>query len=131
VLLLASFVSGILVWRGKHLQLENQETPSWLPDMIVVHGSLNPFLCVLFGYLLCQHIRVGWQMRANLVSGFIMEAAFAGLILSGAGLYYVGAEEWREWISIAHRACGVLLPASLAWHWLAGLAWARRVAGQQ
>ena len=125
-LLAASLVSGVLVWRGKHVQLTEGFTPDWLPWAVIVHGSLNPFLCTLFGYLLCQHIRVGWQMRANVISGFIIEAVFAGLILTGVGLYYAGSETWRANLALAHRILGVLLPLGLATHWIAGLAWARK-----
>jgi hypothetical protein len=126
LLLLASFVSGVMVWWGKKSQLEEAFAPSWLHTMLIVHGSLNPFLCVLFGYLLCHHIRFGWRMRANMVSGFIMEAAFAGLILTGAGLYYAGSEEWRAKIMMAHHILGVLLPLGLGGHWIMGLVWANK-----
>jgi hypothetical protein len=125
-LLLASFVSGVLIWRGKHLQVEQLQAPAWLHSVIVLHGCLNPLLAILFGYLLCHHIRLGWQMRANLLSGFFMEAAFIALILSGAGLYYAGSEVWRERLSLTHRISGLALPAGLAWHWISGLIWARR-----
>lgn len=127
VLLAASFISGLLIWRGKHLQLVNGESPGWLHSVVVVHGCLNPILCILFGILLAHHIRVGWQMRANLLSGVVMEAAFFGMILTGLGLYYTGSEEWRQRISLAHRICGLALPVGLAWHWFAGLNWGRRI----
>jgi len=126
LLLLLSLVSGVMIWRGKSIQAQELASPDWLHGAVVLHGALNPFLCVLFGYLLCQHIRVGWQMRANLVSGFLMEAAFAGLILTGAGLYYAGSAEWRERLEWAHRIMGILLPLALASHWIAGLLWAKK-----
>jgi hypothetical protein len=44
-LLTLSFVSGILVWRGENLQEHGLETPRWLHGCLVMHGSLNPFLC--------------------------------------------------------------------------------------
>ncbi|HPU54692.1 MAG TPA: hypothetical protein PLH97_00210 [Verrucomicrobiota bacterium] len=128
LLLLAAFVSGALVWWGKRLQLQEGVSPSWLLGALVVHGSLNPALCALFGYLLCHHIRVGWQMRANLLSGFFMEAVFAGQILTGVGLYYAGSEAFRGALSSIHSVLGVLLPVGLAWHWWSGLRWARRQA---
>jgi hypothetical protein len=87
---------------------------------------LNPILCILLGWLLCHHIRRGWQMRANLISGFAMELTFAGLILTGTGLYYVGAE-WRDQLVLAHRVLGLLFPATMALRWITGLRWARTV----
>src|SRR4051812_24126457 len=90
--LLLSFVSGILIWWGQTLQESRDVAPAWLHLLSVVHGSLYPVQCIVFGALAVQHIRIGWQMRANLISGFLMEFIFVGLILTGAGLYYVGSE---------------------------------------
>ncbi len=70
--------------------------------------------------------RLGWQLRANLLTGFSMEVIFAGQILSGAGLYYAGSPEWRNVLVGAHRILGVLLPLGLAAHWLAGTRWAKK-----
>jgi hypothetical protein len=125
ILLTASFISGLLIWRGTYLQQAQLETPSWLRACVVAHGLLNPFLCALFGYFVCDHIRIGWQIRANRLSGFLMEACFAGLILTGIGLYYSGGEHMRTFWVFAHRAFGVALPVSLAAHWIAGYRWAQ------
>src|SRR5688572_19693874 len=92
LLLFGSFVSGVLIWWGKTVQAHEMVTPGWLRPAFVLHGALNPLLCMLFGYLLCHHIRVGWQLRANLLTGFLMEGVFVGLILTGVGMYYLGEE---------------------------------------
>ena len=126
LLLSLSFISGLLVWQGQRVQEQTMESPVWLHPSVVLHGSLNPFLCVLFGYLCCQHIRFGWQLRANLFTGLTMEIIFAGLILSGAGVYYAGREEWRAVFVGAHRVLGLVLPAALGLHWAAGQRWAKK-----
>jgi hypothetical protein len=125
LLLSLAFVSGLLVWWGQSIQAEALETPVWLRTCLILHGSLNPFLCALFGYLCCQHIRLGWQLRANLTTGVAMELLFGGLILSGVGLYYAGSKEWREGMVLLHRTLGLLLPLGLGAHWWAGLRWAK------
>ena len=126
LLLSSSFLSGLLVWQGERVQAQTMETPDWLHTSLILHGSLNPFLCVLFGYLCCQHIRFGWQLRANLVTGLAMEIIFGGLILSGIGLYYAGSAEWRSlWVQ-THRILGLLLAPGLGMHWVAGLHWAKK-----
>ena len=126
LLLSLSVISGVLVWQGERIQAQTMETPAWLHRAVVLHGILNPFLCVLFGYLCCQHIRFGWQLRANLLTGFTMEFIFAGLILSGIGLYYAGAAEWRNGCVQTHRILGLLLAPGLGTHWIAGLHWAKK-----
>ena len=127
LLLSLAFLSGVFVWWGQTIQGAAIETPSWLRTMVVVHGGLNPFLCALFGYLCCQHIRLGWQLKANLATGLAMELVFAGLILSGVGLYYVGSESARSALIVTHRVLGLLLPAGLAAHWWAGLRWSKKI----
>ena len=122
-LLTLSFVSGVLIWRGLHLQQTVSETPAWLRACVVLHGTLNPFLCALFGYFLCDHIRVGWRLGANRITGFLMEACFAALILTGIGLYYSGGETFRSFCVTTHRALGLALPVCLGAHWIAGKRW--------
>jgi len=126
LMLLASFVSGVGIWWGQTIQAEALSTPQWLRPALVLHGALNPFQCVLCGFLLCHHIRVGWQMRANLVSGILMEVVFVALILSGIGLYY-SPEAWRAGIVWSHRVLGLALPVSLGFHWITALFWVKRV----
>jgi hypothetical protein len=126
VLLGLSFVSGSLVWFGQTIQERDAMAPPWLHPLLVLHGVLNPFQCALFGWLAYQHIRVGWRMRANLLTGIAMEFVFAGLILTGIGLYYAGEPEWRGRFVWTHRALGLLLPATLAVHWVAGVRWGKR-----
>lgn len=130
-LLALSFVSGILIWRGLHLQQAQSETPAWLRASVVLHGALNPFLCALFGYFLCDHIRVGWRLGANRITGFLMEVCFAALILTGIGLYYAGGEGLRNFFVLAHRALGIALPICLVAHWIAARRWVQSVEGAQ
>ena len=126
LLLSLSVISGLLVWQGQRIQTRTLETPVLFHASLVLHGSLNPFLCVLFGYLCCQHIRLGWQLRANWVTGFAMEIIFGGLILSGIGLYYSGAAESRNLCVQTHRILGLLLAPGLGMHWFVGLRWAKK-----
>ena len=131
VLLVATgFGSGVAVWWGQTLQAEQLVAPGWLRPALVVHGCLFPAQCILFGVLLCHHIRTGWQLRANLLSGFVMEGVFLGLIVTGAGLYYSGSEEWRERLIWTHRVLGLVLPLTLGTHWIMGLCWGRRADGR-
>ena len=126
LILLLSFASGIAIWWGKTLQAEQLVTPVWLRGTVILHGCLNPIQCVLFGILLCHHIRVGWQMRANLFAGFVMEGVFGGLILTGIGLYYA-PENWHDRVIWLHRAFGVAMPVTLGLHWLTAHFWIKRV----
>lgn len=128
-LIFGSFATGVSVWVGQTIQARDMETPSWLRTMLTLHGLLNPVMCVLFGWLLKQHIRVGWKHRVNIPTGIVMEASFAMLILTGMGLHYAPAD-WHDKIVWAHRISGVLMPLGLGLHWFTGLRWAASVEGQ-
>ena len=122
-----SFISGAIIWYGQRAnELGELAQPSFaLQRWRTLHGVLNPFLCILFGALLVQHIRLGWQMKANRLSGVFMEAAFALLILTGVGIYYA-PETWQEPLVSAHRITGLLLPVSLTLHWIAAQIWVKK-----
>ena len=126
-LLLLSFISGALIWYGEYVNdiTDLNSTPFNVQPWRVLHGVLNPFLCVLFGSLLIQHIRIGWRIKANRVSGFLMEAVISLLILTGAGIYYA-PESWQEWIAPTHKIFGLLVPLSLTIHWIAAQIWVKK-----
>ena len=114
-----SFVSGVMMWKA---QANGQPSRSWA----VFHGALNPLLAALFGYLLCDHIRLGWQNKVNRGTGLLMELVFATLLVSGTGVYYA-PEGWQRAVILVHRGAGCLVPLSLAAHWIAGIRHGRQL----
>ena len=121
--LLLSFVSGVLVWYGQTLAQTAVLPPLWLHGCRVLHGILNPLLCAVFGYLACQHIRYGWALRANWISGLAMESVFLILIISASAIYYADEGGFRSvWVWV-HRITGAALPAVLIGHWIASRFW--------
>ncbi len=130
-MLALSFVSGVAIWWGQFVNARFDSTDGSVPfatgGWVRLHGALNPFLCGLLGYLTHQHIRVGWRMRANLVSGGAMVVSFAGLAVSGAFLVYGGGEWTREWAVWLHRVLGLALPLALAAHWIQAVRWAKNL----
>ena len=121
-----SFVSGIAMWYGQNVTETTLAPPAWLHAARVTHGCLNPLLCAVFGYLCCQHIRYGWALRANWVSGLLMEVVFALLIASALVVYYADEGPFRNGVSLAHRIAGAVLPAALAVHWIAARKWVKK-----
>jgi cytochrome b subunit of formate dehydrogenase len=125
--LLLSFLSGALIWYGQSLAEAAFAPPQWLHACRVFHGVLNPLLCAVFGYLLCQHIRYGWALRANWPSGLVIESLFLLLILSGIAIYYADEGPFRNACVWAHRIGGAALPLVLALHWIASRLWVKQV----
>lgn len=124
--LLLSFISGILIWYGQTVSERSFTAPPWMHGCRVLHGILNPLLCGVFGYLVCQHIRYGWALRANWVSGFAMEGVFLLLLVSALPVYYADEGVFRTACVWIHRGAGVSLPAVLLGHWILARIWVRK-----
>jgi hypothetical protein len=121
-----SFVTGVLVWYGQGVTETALSPAVWPHRLRVMHGFLNPLLCAIFGYLVCQHIRYGWALRANWVSGLVMEGVFLLLIASSLVLYYGDEGAFRTASVWAHRLAGAGLPAVVLAHWLAARKWVKK-----
>lgn len=121
-----SFLSGGLLWYGEPASPEF-DAPAWLHPMRVLHGALNPVLCAVFGYLVAFHIRYGWALRANWVTGLAMEATLAVLIVSALAIYYADEGGLRSGLIWVHRVAGGLLPAVMIAHWIAARIWIKKI----
>jgi cation transport ATPase len=97
--------------------------PWWLR----LHGAAMIGFLVLFGALLPGHVARGWRRRPNRHSGVFMLAVVAVLGSSGYGLYYVGDEATRPWISAVHWVTGLAAGAGLALHATYGKRAVRRI----
>jgi hypothetical protein len=71
---------------------------------------------VLLGTLLRDHVRAGWRAHRNRFSGAGLFGVCLWLTLTGYGLYYVGGESLRTWLSRLHWVPGLLWPIALVVH---------------
>ena len=81
-----------------------------------LHGASMIGFLVAFGALLPGHVARGWRRRRNRHSGIFMLAVVAVLGVSGYGLYYLGDEATRPWISAVHWVIGLAAGAGLVLH---------------
>jgi hypothetical protein len=95
-----------------------------------IHGAAMLVFLAMLGTLF-THVRRGWILRANRLSGCFNIAISALLALTGWLLYYV-ADDWaREWSSLIHWSIGLgALPLLSAHIWL-GRAAANRFKDKQ
>ena len=94
-----------------------QDASAWL---LMLHGGAAMLFLLLLGALIALHVRVGWRLGNNRVSGTVMLALNAVLVVTAFGLYYAGSETLRPWISDIHIAVGLGFPALLALHAVLG-----------
>jgi hypothetical protein len=88
--------------------------------MLMVHGGAAMVTLVLLGYLIPVHLLRGWRSRKNLGSGSIMVTFNVTLMATAFGLYYLGSEAVRPWMSWIHLAAGFLVCLMFPVHILLG-----------
>ena len=100
-------ISGVMYllaheFEVKPLAVENH-------SILVVHGFAANFFVMLFGAVMPTHIKAGWKNKRNRLSGGLMVAVMALLLVSGLFLYYGDvtrdAALWVHWVI----GCGLVL----------------------
>jgi hypothetical protein len=94
-----------------------QETAAY---QLMIHGGAAMVTLMLLGAMVPMHVRGGWRNRKNRVTGTAMLSANAVLILTAFGLYYLGSDTFRSWVSGVHISVGLFLPILSLLHIFAG-----------
>jgi hypothetical protein len=88
--------------------------------MLMVHGGAAMAIQMLLGALVPLHVRYGWRMRRNRITGSLMAFCNAMLIVTAFGLYYSGSDTIRSWTSDVHIGAGLFLPILFCVHVFVG-----------
>ena len=87
--------------------------------LLMVHGGAAMVTLLLLGALIPVHVMRAWRSRKNRVSGSAMVTFNAVLIVTAFGLYYLGSETLRPWMSWIHIGAGfslsLLFPLHIFW----------------
>ena len=87
--------------------------------LLMVHGGAAMVTLLLLGALIPVHVMRAWRSRKNRVSGSAMVTFNAVLIVTAFGLYYLGSETLRPWMSWIHIGAGfslsLLFPLHVFW----------------
>jgi hypothetical protein len=89
-------------------------------NLLMIHGGAAMLALMALGALIPLHLLRAWHARRNLASGITVASVNVVLIVTAFGLYYLGSETVRPWISWIHIAAGVLLALMLPLHILLG-----------
>jgi hypothetical protein len=112
------FLTGI-GWFAADWQKEGVNGETWqqiVVYLLMLHGGAAMATLLLLGALIPVHVLRSWRSGKNLVMGSVMVILNAVLIVTAFGLYYLGSETVRPWMSWAHLAFGASLPVLLALH---------------
>jgi len=89
-------------------------------SLLMIHGGAAMLALMALGALVPLHLLRAWHARKNLVSGITVAAVNAMLIVTAFGLYYLGSETVRPWMSWIHIGAGFFLALMLPLHILLG-----------
>ena len=110
------------VWFAADWQKDLSTDEIWqqiAANMLMLHGGAAMLALLLLGALIPVHILRAWRAGKNQISGSLMAGLNATLIVTAFGLYYLGSEMLRPWISWTHIAAGLALALWLPLHiWL-------------
>jgi hypothetical protein len=94
-----------------------------------IHGAAMLFYLALLGTL-WTHVRRGFALRANRLSGSLIIAVNVLLVLSGWILYYLADDRMRQWGSALHWTTGLAALPLLCAHVFLGSSWAAKLLDQ-
>ena len=85
-------------------------------NLLMLHGGAAMVTLMLLGALVPLHVARAWRTKRNRVTGTAMVTFNAVLIATAFGLYYLGSDAVRPWISNVHIGVGLSLPILLLVH---------------
>ena len=114
------FLTGV-AWLVAHTWMradgEFGESPHPLEHWsLQLHGAGAMLFLMAIGSLIRGHMRIGWKTNRSRISGATMVASSSVLVVTGWGLYYVGSEAARTFISQLHWGVGLAGPLIIAVH---------------
>ena len=87
---------------------------------LVAHGVVAYAFLIVAGAMVPVHITLGWNTKRNLKTGLTLAGILLLLAVTGLGLYYLGDEVSRHWVSIVHWTVGLAAALVLLIHALIG-----------
>lgn len=118
------FVTGV-AWLvlERWVRIEGEFGPEHHPAehvMLILHGIAAYGLLLVAGALIPVHIKVGWSIRRNLLSGLAVVVALAVLGLTALALYYASSESALDWSRLLHWVLGLATLPVLMIHVIRG-----------
>jgi hypothetical protein len=120
------FASGALwIYADQMKNNSEMDTDMWQQAaafLLSLHGGAAMITLLLLGALGPMHVQRAWRAKKNQATGIVSLAMYGLLISTAFGLYYIGSEALRPWISTIHIAFGLAVPVVVAAHIMVGRA---------
>ena len=89
-------------------------------NTLMLHGMTAMIALVLLGAMIPMHVQRSWRAGKNRITGAVMVATNAVLVVTASGLYYAGSDLLRTFVADVHIAAGFALPALIVSHIVLG-----------
>jgi hypothetical protein len=90
------------------------------PPMLLIHGVASVASLYLFGWIGARHALRWWAGGLRRISGGMLAAILALLILSGFALFFLSSDAWQRYAAAAHDVLGVAVTLFALQHWFFG-----------
>jgi hypothetical protein len=120
------FASGVFWLMADQMMKQTEgDTETWQQFaslLLTMHGGTAMVTLMLLGALGPMHVQRAWRAKTNRATGIVSIVMYGLLIATAFGLYYLGSEAVRPWISYIHIAFGLAVPAVITAHVMVGRA---------
>jgi hypothetical protein len=113
--LFAHYAGNVFATRSDDLHRLAQESLA-----LKVHGATAFATLFALGAMSAHHVRVGWDLKRNRVTGSIVITEFTLLIATGYALYYLVNDDTHAPVAVLHWALGLALAPTLLAHIVGG-----------
>jgi hypothetical protein len=87
-------------------------------QLLMIHGICGLILIFIFGIIWAEHAKYKLKIKQkkNRKTGLQLLFLLGVICISSAGLYYIGNESLRNFVSILHWVLGIILPVIIIIH---------------
>jgi small-conductance mechanosensitive channel len=89
-------------------------------DALMLHGTTAMIALILLGAMIPLHVQRSWRAGKNRITGSVMVATNALLVVTASGLYYAGSDLLRTFVANVHIVAGLAVPALIVTHIVLG-----------
>jgi hypothetical protein len=87
------------------------------PPLLLIHGVVAVVGMYLLGWITARHALRWWTAGLRRISGGVLAAMLAVLIVSGFALFFLSDDAWQRAAGLSHEVLGVVVTVFAIQHW--------------
>lgn len=85
--------------------------------LLLIHGITSVLSMYLLGWISVRHVLRWWRGGLRRLSGGVLAAMLALLVVSGFALFFVSDDRWQYVAALIHEVLGVAVTVFAIQHW--------------